>query len=422
MRKCIGVVGSLIVLLFLNVTAFASDGIPEVGFTQDTQFEDTQFQDKTMVAEDVEVLSPEEYEEILEEVSKYAESCVTPERVEEMKKFRQEAESIVAQFLNGTAFAWFTQDTQLQDAQFEDAQFEDTQFEDTQFEDTQFQDKAMVAEDVEVLSLEEYEEILEEVSKYAEAYVTPERVEEMKRLRQEVEESLIMQLVDENIITSKATLESIKREAALCLHDGLSAADISLIGIHHARIARDDAKKLYKDEGQTVEMKRDAFRHMTWNFTSSRDVGEGKTRIATINHEWYVVIQNAVNQYEKDRFNYYLAAYQSELAWGTVTTTDLLNMAIADADVYAIAHRDALIQKCKGSLAMFNATFSNANIMDLWNNKIGRDYAKSNPTASTNTVFTLAWNRGELIKHEGAAAVTASKRSIVYRSNWWYIK
>ena len=402
MRKCIGVVGSLIVLLFLNVTAFASDGIPEVGFTQDTQFEDTQFQDKTMVAEDVEVLSPEEYEEILEEVSKYAESCVTPERVEEMKKFRQEAESIVAQFLNGTAFAWFTQDTQLQDAQFED---------------TQFQDKAMVAEDVEVLSLEEYEEILEEVSKYAEAYVTPERVEEMKRLRQEVEESLIMQLVDENIITSKATLESIKREAALCLHDGLSAADISLIGIHHARIARDDAKKLYKDEGQTVEMKRDAFRHMTWNFTSSRDVGEGKTRIATINHEWYVVIQNAVNQYEKDRFNYYLAAYQSELAWGTVTTTDLLNMAIADADVYAIAHRDALIQKCKGSLAMFNATFSNANIMDLWNNKIGRDYAKSNPTASTNTVFTLAWNRGELIKHEGAAAVTASKRSIVYRSN-----
>ncbi len=422
MRKCIGVVGSLIVLLFLNVTAFASDGIPEVGFTQDTQFEDTQFQDKTMVAEDVEVLSPEEYEEILEEVSKYAESCVTPERVEEMKKFRQEAESIVAQFLNGTAFAWFTQDTQLQDAQFEDAQFEDTQFEDTQFEDTQFQDKAMVAEDVEVLSLEEYEEILEEVSKYAEAYVTPERVEEMKRLRQEVEESLIMQLVDENIITSKATLESIKREAALCLHDGLSAADISLIGIHHARIARDDAKKLYKDEGQTVEMKRDAFRHMTWNFTSSRDVGEGKTRIATINHEWYVVIQNAVNQYEKDRFNYYLAAYQSELAWGTVTTTDLLNMAIADADVYAIAHRDALIQKCKGSLAMFNATFSNANIMDLWNNKIGIDYAKSNPTASTNTVFTLAWNRGELIKHEGAAAVTASKRSIVYRSNWWYIK
>ena len=407
MRKCIGVVGSLIVLLFLNVTAFASDGIPEVGFTQDTQFEDTQFQDKTMVAEDVEVLSPEEYEEILEEVSKYAESCVTPERVEEMKKFRQEAESIVAQFLNGTAFAWFTQDTQLQDAQFED---------------TQFQDKAMVAEDVEVLSPEEYEEILEEVSKYAEAYVTPERVEEMKRLRQEVEESLIMQLVDENIITSKATLESIKREAALCLHDGLSAADISLIGIHHARIARDDAKKLYKDEGQTVEMKRDAFRHMTWNFTSSRDVGEGKTRIATINHEWYVVIQNAVNQYEKDRFNYYLAAYQSELAWGTVTTTDLLNMAIADADVYAIAHRDALIQKCKGSLAMFNATFGNANIMDLWNNKIGRDYAKSNPTASTNTVFTLAWNRGELIKHEGAAAVTASKRSIVYRSNWWYIK
>ncbi|HCO62099.1 MAG TPA: hypothetical protein DIT49_01195 [Clostridiales bacterium] len=407
MRKCIGVVGSLIVLLFLNVTAFASDGIPEVGFTQDTQFEDTQFQDKTMVAEDVEVLSPEEYEEILEEVSKYAESCVTPERVEEMKKFRQEAESIVAQFLNGTAFAWFTQDTQLQDAQFED---------------TQFQDKAMVAEDVEVLSLEEYEEILEEVSKYAEAYVTPERVEEMKRLRQEVEESLIMQLVDENIITSKATLESIKREAALCLHDGLSAADISLIGIHHARIARDDAKKLYKDEGQTVEMKRDAFRHMTWNFTSSRDVGEGKTRIATINHEWYVVIQNAVNQYEKDRFNYYLAAYQSELAWGTVTTTDLLNMAIADADVYAIAHRDALIQKCKGSLAMFNATFSNANIMDLWNNKTGIDYAKSNPTASTNTVFTLAWNRGELIKHEGAAAVTASKRSIVYRSNWWYIK
>lgn len=42
--------------------------------------------------------------------------------------------------------------------------------------------------------------------------------------------------------------------------------------------------------------------------------------------------------------------------------------------------------------------FSNSCIIDLWNNKVSRDYGKSNPSDSTNDVFTSAWNNGELTK------------------------
>ena len=286
--------------------------------------------------------------------------------------------------------------------------------------DSQLFVEAIPTEDIKELSSEEYAQILSTVSRRAKNAITPELVEQVRVLRQEIESSEVMQEIQNNAAT-RATYDSVTLEALLCTNDGLSLLDIFAIGFTHANAARDEAIDLYEDQGKTVEMKRDAFRHMTWNFRSLKDVGESKTRIATINHEWAYVILPAVTQYEEEQFDYYFDLYYNQIMWGLITVTDINNMAKAAADAYAIAYRDELIEECKDSLSVFNATFENSSIMDFWNNKVGRDYAKSHPNSTTDEVFTLAWNANKLIKHEGSTAVTSSKRSTLHSTNWWYI-
>ena len=271
------------------------------------------------------------------------------------------------------------------------------------------------------LSAAEYEAVLADVRKQAEEAITPELISRVKVLREAIDDSKEFQQL-KNDPGSKASYDSVSLEALLCTNDGLSLLDIFAIGFTHANAARDEAIDLYEDQGSTVEMKRDAFRHMTWNFRSLKGVGEGKTRIATINHEWAYLILPAVTQYEQTRYNYYFDLYYTQIIWGLFSINDIMMMAKADADAYAVTYRNQLIQSCKNSLSVFNSTFSgNSYIMDFWNNKVGRDYAKSNANSSTNTVFTTAWNAGELIKHEGSTAVTSAKRSTLHSTNWWYI-
>lgn len=268
----------------------------------------------------------------------------------------------------------------------------------------------------EFLSEEEYALVLEEVSNKAKLEITPELKKKVEKYRKELEKS---NKSSDGEFTISASYDSISLEALLCMNDGLSVTDIFKIGYTHANAARDEAIQLYTDT--TTEMKRDAFRHMTWNFRSIKDVGEHKTRVATINHEWAYKILPAVNQYEQQRIDYYYDQYYWQIVFGLLSYTDILMMAKSDADAYAITYRDGLIQSCKNSLSVFNSTFSsNSYIMDFWNNKIGRDYGKSNPTSSTNTVFTTAWNANQLIKNE-TTAVTSSKRSTLHSTNWWYI-
>lgn len=266
------------------------------------------------------------------------------------------------------------------------------------------------------LNSEEYEVILDEVSQKAKATITPELKEKVKKIRNELNNSKEFN----DIITPFASYDSVSLEALLCSNDGLSALDIFAIGWTHANAARDEAIKLYTDT--STEMKRDAFRHMTWNFRSLKGVGEHETRVATINHEWAYKILPAVNQYEQERYDYYFDLYYTQIMLGLISVTDIMAMAKVDADAYAITYRDELIERCKNSLSIFNSTFnSNSYIMDFWNNKIGRDYGKSHSLSSTNDVFTMAWNANKLIKNETSSAVTSSVRSTLHSTNWWYI-
>jgi|GEM_PF-3631122 len=267
-----------------------------------------------------------------------------------------------------------------------------------------------------VLTANEYELALEQIRINAEAAITPELKAKVAKIRGELNDKNI----STEIVTPFATYDSISLEALLNMNDGLTVIDIFKIGVTHANAARDEAVDLYEDT--TTEMRRDAFRHMTWNFRSLKDVGVHKTRVASINHEWAYVILPEINRYEQERFDYYFDQYYNLIMLGLISIMDIRAMAKADADAYAITYRDELIENCKNSLALFNSTFtSNSYIMDFWNNKVGRDYGKSHPSSSTDDVFTMAWNADKLIKNETSSAVSSSIRSSLHTTNWWYI-
>lgn len=267
------------------------------------------------------------------------------------------------------------------------------------------------------LSTEEYEEVLKKIDEKAKDSITPGLINKVKQIRKVLSKNKGNN--DSSDVSIQASYDSVSLEALLCSNDGLSVLDIHAIGWTHANAARNEAIELYTDT--LTEMKRDAFRHMTWNFRSIKDVGEHKTSVATINHEWAYKILPAVNRYETNTYNSLLDEYQLEIAMGLKTTWDIQMMAKALSDAYAITYRDGLAESCKNDLLVFNSTFDmNAYIMDFWNNKVGRDYGKSNPSSSTNTVFIMAWDGKKLIKNETSSQVTPIVRSVLHQSNSWY--
>lgn len=277
---------------------------------------------------------------------------------------------------------------------------------DTLFETDALNYSKEFIKDSEFMSVEEFHNLRREIAERAAASITPELLERVAEIQRQLE------TVDElrpNLAT-RSIYDQQRLVAVLNSSDGMSVGNIAT-ALSTAALALNEAQQLYTDT--PTEMKRDAFRHMTWNFRLAKAIGEGWARVATSNHEWATVIQSAVNAHYNERFIFYANQY-----WWLDALT-IRAMAQASADAFAITYRDGLIQSAKNSLTFFNNIFSNANIMDFWNNRVGRRYASSNPNSSTNDVFTMAWNNGELIKNETNSQVTSSRRSTLHSTNWW---
>ncbi|GHU96377.1 hypothetical protein FACS1894208_10850 [Clostridia bacterium] len=123
---------------------------------------------------------------------------------------------------------------------------------------------------------------LAEVLENAKASVTTELVESVAQLNAEaadyglsgLEDALRANSTSGGIqtyvaSTATATYDDIHIETVLNLHDGVSVLNIAAIGITHANAAKNEANSLYPNDA----MKRDTFRHMTWNFRSQKAVG-----------------------------------------------------------------------------------------------------------------------------------------------------
>ncbi|SEM24756.1 hypothetical protein SAMN04488688_110158 [Paenibacillus sp. cl141a] len=193
-------------------------------------------------------------------------------------------------------------------------------------------------------------------------------------------------------------------EGVLDRDEGLSATDIAKIGLTHANKARDEALKKYPNSSDV--MLRDAYRHFTWNYLSTKDVGAIKTRTATINHEWGLVLLNPVINYYNNRYNYYVGNGSGAAGYD----------AFIDTTLYIPNLKFQLILVCQANIDTFKGFFDNANIMDLHNNVYGRAYAASHPSGY-DSAFTSAKNAGDLILSE--SSVTNWNYTYVWQNNWW---
>ena len=98
--------------------------------------------------------------------------------------------------------------------------------------------------------------------------------------------------------------------------------------------------------------------------------------------------------------------------------TTISTLAQADADDYICEYKSELQDACRNSYSTFCSTFTDANIMDWWNNRVGRDYGKNYSSYTPQQMFNAACNNDELILDD-ADAPTEQYYLWAY-TNWWY--
>lgn len=192
-------------------------------------------------------------------------------------------------------------------------------------------------------------------------------------------------------------------EGILDVDEGLSALEIFAVGVTHANEARDAALDKYPND----VMLRDAYRHFAWNYLSTQDIGQYKTRTATINHEWGIILLDPITNYYTNQYNYYVANNDPDAA----------SKAFADAVLYIPILKYQLVILCQNSFSFFSSLFDESNIMDLHNNCYGRAYAVTHPDEGYDTSFQLAVQNDELILDEND--VGNSEYQFVWQNEWY---
>lgn len=266
-----------------------------------------------------------------------------------------------------------------------------------------------------ILSNNEFEALKEQINEEAIANITPELIEEMNDILEELNENEELYSLLNSNQRSVASVSSVSLESALDKHDGMTPSEIIIVA-SASNTARSTAEEAYNDLGSTIEMKRDAFRHSYWNHLSTLNANQNAAKIASVNHEWVALILPDVQSFQEVVYDNYISQHGTNIG-------NALSFSISAAYAYAVSLRDQYIKTCKLSLPAFNTLFQKGSyIMDFWNNNVGRNYATNYPEKTWSSQFETVWNAGELIKHEGQTEITIARRIILFQSNWWYIE
>lgn len=192
-------------------------------------------------------------------------------------------------------------------------------------------------------------------------------------------------------------------------HDGLSYITMAQIMVH-GYLAQSDATNQSNYS--------DAYRHSTWNYRATKDLGASSVKLYTVDYEWANQLEDEWQEYYSERYNYYYEAFYSSLMMGIIDINTIINYAQADADDYICSYKDSLQASCRDHYSIFAATFVASNIMDWTNNKIGRDYGVNYPNYTPGQMFSAALNANQLILDQND--VTFSNIADVWLSDWWY--
>ncbi|MEW9699260.1 hypothetical protein [Paenibacillus sp. SI8] len=254
-------------------------------------------------------------------------------------------------------------------------------------------------------SKEEIESIVkklqEDFNKKAKNY---KRAEEVQRSIEDINPNSIAAATgyDEN----KAKLRQANYiESVLDTNEGMTGYQIFLVGVLHANAARDEALSEYPNDVMT----RDAYRHYTWNFRATKDsaVGKTKTRTATINHEWGVLLLNFALNYYDQQYNSYINSGKSDYV--------AANQAFSDVTLWMPELKMQLISIFKSNYSKFKGFFQVSNIMDLTNNCWGRSGPTDHSNSTPKQAFAL--DKNNLILSE--SSVYDYQYNIVWQNQWY---
>jgi len=226
--------------------------------------------------------------------------------------------------------------------------------------------------------------------------------------RQEISEAIDHQFASVGQSCAYFYADSVELANILAAYDGVSTLNLATI-MYHGYLAQNDAS------GRDYS---DAYRHSTWNFRATKALSATTVRIYTIDYEWANQLVSIWQDYYDERYDHYFDAYYTAIIWGAMDVTTIVTMAQADADDYICEYKSELQEACRDSYSTFTSTFYNSNVMDWWNNKVGRDYGTNHSSYTPEEMFEAACDLDELILEETDAS---SERYYLWAyTNWWY--
>lgn len=196
-------------------------------------------------------------------------------------------------------------------------------------------------------------------------------------------------------------------ETSLNLDDGMSSLQIAKT-VSHANAAKKWSLATYPSNSNHE----DAARHFAWNYLSTKDssIGQLKTKIATTNHEWGLVLLPGALSYFDDKYDYYVSIGNSEPGANALIATS----------AYLSYLRHNLTLLSENSYSIFKSLFTVDNIMDLNNNCYGRAYSVRYPSNTVFSSFTKAISNKEIILSQ--SNVDNSAYYIVWNNKWYKSK
>lgn len=161
------------------------------------------------------------------------------------------------------------------------------------------------------------------------------------------------------------------------------------------------AKSVYASYLATVEartafpsepMLDDAYKHFTWSYETTRLIGEEKAKLITDNHEMALSLREALaEKYRADKISY---LNESGIGKYFATPRAIKSTLKAAADI----RRDYTANAKRATVSNINDFYSDATIMDFYNNESGREYAFYDESLIRSEVFCKALEQGQIMK------------------------
>jgi len=189
------------------------------------------------------------------------------------------------------------------------------------------------------------------------------------------------------------------------VNDGLGVAAIAALLIN-GRTARTASYNNFPND----YWKKDAYRHYLWNYLAVNDLNIGatsntrvnRTRIYTTNYE---LVTNILRRNSRLDFTDNPTALQRATA---------LNLrSFIFNRTYASWHGNFNVYFCDRHDDGYN------DLMDLWNNEIGRQDGVAHFAWEHLARFNARWNANQLIKNDTVAEVTVSRRNHIWNNEWY---